>query len=127
MNFGKNQADAIVKLLDPQSAANTAAATSGWIDVRQYIGDVEFEIATGAISAGSISWDIQDATDNAGSGSASIAASLAEGATFVNTANQVQKKSIKAHSTRGFVRVIGTIVTGPVLVQAALQSMPKNT
>lgn len=121
----KNQADAIVKLLDPASAGNTAAATSAWTDVRQYEGDIEFEIATGAIT-GTIAWDIQDATDSGGTGAASIAASLNEGATFVNTTNQVQKKTIKRHSTRGFVRIIGTIVTGPVLVQAALQALPKN-
>jgi hypothetical protein len=121
----KNQADAIVKLLDPVSAAATVNATSSYVDVRQYEGPVEFEIATGAIT-GSISWDIQDATDAGGTGVASIASSLNEGATFVNTANQVQKKTINAKSTRGFVRVIGTIVTGPVLVQAALQALPKN-
>ena len=121
----KNQADAIVKLLDPVSAANTAAATSSYVDVRQYEADLEFIIATGAVT-GSIAWDIQDATDSGGTGSASIASSLNEGATFVNTANQVQKKTIKRHSTRGFVRVVGTIVTGPVLVQAALQALPKN-
>lgn len=121
----KSQADTITKLLDPVSAAATVNATSGWVDVRQFEGDVEFEIATGAIT-GSISWDVQDATDSGGTGVASIAASLNEGATFVNTANQVQKKTIKKHSTRGFVRVIGTIVTGPVLVQAALQALPKN-
>ena len=121
----KNQADAVVKLLDPVSAANTAAATSGWVDVRQYEGDLEFIIATGAVT-GSISWDVQDATDNSGTGAASIASSLNEGATFVNTANQTQKKTIRRQATRGFVRVIGTIVTGPVLVQAALQALPKN-
>lgn len=122
----KNQADTITKLLDPVSAANTAAATSSYIDVRQFEGDLEFIIGTGAIT-GSIAWDIQDATDAGGTGSASIASSLNEGATFVNTASQVQKKTIKRHSTRGFVRVIGTIATGPVLVQAALQALPKNT
>jgi hypothetical protein len=122
---GKNQADALVKLLDPVSAANTAAATSGWVDVRQYEGDVEFEIHTGAIT-GSISWDVQDATDSGGTGAASIASSLNEGGTFVNTANQVQKKTIRPSATRGFVRLLGTIVTGPVLVQAALQARPKN-
>ena len=121
----KHLADAIVKLLDPVSAANTAAATSSYVDVRQYEADLEFIIATGAVT-GSIAWDIQDATDSGGTGSASIASSLNEGATFVNTANQVQKKTIKRHSTRGFVRVVGTIVTGPVLVQAALQALPKN-
>lgn len=122
----KNQADTIAKLLDPVSAAATVNATSGWVDVRQFEGDIEFIIATGAIT-GSIAWDIQDATDSGGTGSASIATSLNEGATFVNTLNQTQKKTIKRQSTRGFVRVIGTIVTGPVLVSAALQALPKNT
>jgi hypothetical protein len=121
----KHQADSIATLLNPVSAAATANATSSYVDVRQYEGSIEFEIATGAIT-GSISWDIQDATDSGGTGVASIASSLNEGATFVNTANQVQKKTINPKATRGFVRVIGTIVTGPVLVQASLQGLPKN-
>jgi len=122
--FKNFQAAVITKLLDPVSAANTAAATSGWVDVRQYEGDIEFVISTGAIT-GSIAWDVQDATDGTGTGSASIAAQLNEGA-LVNTASQVQKRTIRAKATRGFVRVIGTIVTGPVLVAASIQADPKN-
>lgn len=122
----KNQADAVVKLLDPVSAAATANATSGWIDVRQYEGDVEFIAQVGAIT-GSIAWDVQDATDGAGAGAASIGAALNEGAFAAVVANQTQKRTIRAKATRGFVRLIGTIVTGPVLVAAVLQALPKNT
>lgn len=124
MNYGKNQADVIVKLLDPVSAANTAAATSAWVDVRQYEGDVQITAQVGALT-GSITWDLQDATDNAGTGSASMVP--LDGAFTAGAANQTQKRCVKAKATRGFVRLVGTIVTGPAVVAASLQSLPKNT
>lgn len=117
------QAAKVVKLLDPVSAANTAAATSGWVDVREAEGDVMFTVAAGAVT-GSIVWKIQDADDISGTNVADFAAN--EGAFAAVVANQIQKRTIGAGQSRGFVRVVGTIVTGPVLVQASLAYRPKN-
>jgi len=110
-------------LLSPVSAANTAAATSGWVDVRAYEGDLMFLAHAGAL-AGSITWTIEDATDGAGAGGAGITPN--EGAFAAGAANQLQKRTINASAVRGWVRIVGTIVTGPVLVQASVSARPKN-
>lgn len=118
------QAAAITKLLDPASAANTAAATSAWVDVTKLEGDVEFIVHAGAIT-GSIVWTVEDATDSGGTGGAGITPN--EGAFAAVTANQVQKRTVNASACRGFMRVVGTIVTGPVFVAGSLQGHPKYT
>lgn len=119
----EGQAAQSVKLLDPVSAANTAAATSGWIDVRGYEGDLMVVNQVGALT-GSITWTIEDATDGSGTGAAGITPN--EGAYVAGAANQIQKRTVNAGATRGWVRCVGTIVTGPALVAASLHARPKN-
>lgn len=119
------QAAAIAKLLDPVSAAATINATSGWVDVRQFEGDIEVMTQVGALT-GSIVWTLEDATDGAGTAGAAMPTLINEGAFAAGAANQSQKRTFKAHATRGFVRLVGTIVTGPALVSAAYQGRPKN-
>lgn len=116
------QAASAVILLNPVSAANTAAATSGWVDVRAAEGDLLFTVQTGAV-AGSITWTIEDATDGSGTGGAGITPN--EGAFAAGAANQIQKRTINAGAVRGWVRVVGTIVTGPSLVAANVKYHPK--
>jgi hypothetical protein len=115
------QAATVAKLLDPVSAANTAAATSGWVDVRQCEGDVMFTVQVGALT-GSITWTIQTASDSGGTGSTGITPN--EGAFAAGAANQVQKRTIRSQATLGFVRVVGTIATGPALVAGSLAFRP---
>lgn len=110
-------------LLNPVSAANTAAATSAWVDVRNLEGDILVNAQVGAIT-GSIAWALEDATDGSGTGAAAITPN--EGAFAAVTANQLQKRTLNAGATRGWVRLVGTIVTGPVLVGASLYGRPKN-
>lgn len=116
------QAATATKLLDPVSAANTAAATSGWTDVRDRVGDLMFVVQTGAVT-GSITWTIEDATDGSGTGGAGITPN--EGAFAAGAANQIQKRTINASAVRGWVRVVGTIVTGPSIVAASVSSRPQ--
>lgn len=116
------QAAASVKLLDPVSAANTAAATSVWTDVRDREGDLMFLAQVGALT-GSIAWTVEDATDGAGTGAAGIVPN--EGAFAAGAANQLQKRTIHASAVRGWVRVVGTIVTGPAVVSASVSARPK--
>ncbi len=118
------QAASVSILLNPASAANTAAATSGWVDVRDAEGDIEFIVQTGAITGG-IVYTIEDATDGSGTGGAGITPN--EGAFAAVTANTVQKRTINGSAVRGWVRLVGTITTGPVLVGASLQRHPKYT
>jgi hypothetical protein len=120
----QGQAAAIVKMLDPISAANTGVATSGWIDVRQYEGDLVVTAQVGAMT-GSITWTTEDATDGSGTGGAGITPN--EGAFTAGAANQCQKRTINASAVRGWIRIVGTIVTGPSLVAANLKAHPKYT
>lgn len=120
MNIGnETQAAAIAVLLDPVSAANTAAATSAWVQVpAQAIGAVEIIAHVGALT-GSIAWTLQTASDDSGTGAASITPT--EGAFSAGAANTVQKRTFDARISKGYVKLTGTIVTGPALVQAAVQ------
>ena len=118
------QATIATKMLDPVSAANTAAATSAWIDVRNREGTLEITNQVGALT-GSITWTIEDATDGSGTGAAGIVPN--EGAYAAGAANQIQKRTLPVRATRGFVRCVGTIVTGPALVAVSFRAHPKNT
>lgn len=105
----EGQAATGTALINPANAANTAAATSSWIDVREYEGDLVFIQHIGA-RTGSIAGKIQDATDGSGTGSGDVT-----GATFTNVAadNAFEKITVPAGSVRGWVRYVGTITTGP--------------
>ena len=113
------QAATSTLLLSPVSAAATANATSSWVDVRGSKGDIMFVVQTGAVT-GTITWTIEHATDNSGTGGAAITPS--DGAFAAGAANQIQKRSIRANACKGFVRCVGTIVTGPSLVAASVHS-----
>jgi hypothetical protein len=107
----------VVQLLNPISAANTAAATSAWVDVRQAQGDLMFTVQTGAVT-GSITWTLETASDGSGTGATGMTPN--EGAFAAGAANQVQKRTVAARSTLGWARCVGTIVTGPSLVAATV-------
>ncbi len=115
------QAATPIRLLDPQNAANTAAATSGWIDVRQYEGDIAIIQQVGALT-GSIAGKIQDATDGSGTGVADVT-----GAAFtsVSAANNIQEIAVSANAVRGWIRYLGTVTTGPVQVSVSALSRSK--
>lgn len=113
------------KMLNPVSAANTAAATSGWVDVRKHEGVLEFLLHNGAVT-GSITWTLEDATDGSGTGGAGITP-IEGNPAAISAANTLTKLTLDAKATRGWVRCVGTIVTGPVLVQGIVQGRPKYT
>lgn len=114
------QAAQIVRMIDPVSAANTAAATSAWIDVRSYEGDLACIQLVGAVT-GSIVGKIQDATDGSGTGAADVT-----GATFASASGgNAQEIAVSANAVRGWIRYVGTITTGPALVGASFMGRPK--
>lgn len=123
MLHNQAQAASAVLMLSPVSAANTAAATSGWIDVRAAEGDLLITVQMGALT-GSCTWTVEDATDNSGTGGAAITPN--EGAFAAGAANSIQKRTLNAGAVRGWIRVVGTIVTGPVLVAANVKHHPKT-
>jgi len=129
MLANQGQAAEAVVMVVAQSAANTAAATSAWIDVRKYEGDLVIVSNVGTVTAGSITPTIEDATDGSGTGGAAFTG-LNDGAfTAVTTSNDplTEKRTLPAGATRGWIRYVGTIVTGPALVGVTLQSHPKYT
>lgn len=119
----EGQASTIKKLLDPVSAANTAAATSAWISVIGAEGDLVLEVAVGAIT-GSMTPTFEHASDSGGTGGVAIVPN--EGAIGAMTANTVVKRTIRKDAVQGFVRIVGTIVTGPSLFQASVMYRQKN-
>ena len=125
MMGSQGQAAKPVKLLDPISAAATANATSAWIDVREAEGDIQFVNQMGVLTAGSLTWTIEDATDGSGTGAAGITPN--EGAYAAGATNQIQKRTLNASAVRGWVRCVGTIVTGPSLVAVNIMYHPKYT
>jgi hypothetical protein len=106
-------------MLNPVSAANTAAATSGWIDVRAFKGTIAVVAQVGAVT-GSITGKLQSATDSGGTGAADIA-----GATFtaVSAANKIQKITIPA-TTGPYIAYVGTVVTGPAVIAVSCYGHP---
>ena len=120
----QGQAAEAVNMLHPISAAATVNATSAWIDVRKYEGDLVVTLQVGALT-GSITWTLEDATDGAGAGAAGITPN--EGAFAAGDANQIQKRTVNGGATRGWLRCVGTIVTGPAVVAGNLKAHPKYT
>jgi len=106
----------LVSVLPSISAANTAAATSGWIDVRSYIGNILFDVHSGAIT-GSFVGKIQSATDGSGTGAADITGATH---TAVSTANQVKSISVPA-TVAPYMAYVGTVTTGPVVISVTLR------
>lgn len=118
----EGQAATPKKLLDPVSAANTAAATSGWVSAVDGVGDTLVVAQVGALT-GSITWSLETASDGAGTGAVAITPN--EGAFAAGAANQVQKRTVNNNAHKGFLRLTGTIVTGPALVAASLHYRSK--
>lgn len=120
----EGQAAKLTQMINAGSKANTAAATSAWIDVREYEGDLLLLLSIGAVT-GSITPTLEDATDGAGAGAAAVVPN--EGAFAAGAVNTPQKRTIGAGAVRGWIRFVGTIVTGPVDVAVALLARPKYT
>lgn len=120
MLFPESGAATATIVINPVSAANTAAATSSWIDVMQFNGDLLFVQQIGAVT-GSIAGKIQDADDNSGTNSADVT-----GATFtsVSSANNVQTLAVRKTRVRRWVRYVGTVTTGPALVGVSMLARP---
>lgn len=117
------QAATLTTVVNSASCANTAAATSAWIDCRGCEGDLEFIVLPGAIT-GSLTPSFEDATSSGGAGNAAITPNETPAACVANTP---VKYTINAKAHRGWVKFIGTIVTGPSLLGVVLQRRPKYT
>jgi hypothetical protein len=114
-----SRGDAVVTMVNPASCADTAAATSAYIDCRGYKGDIIFTQHSGAVT-GTLAGKLQGADDVGGTNSADIT-----GATFtsVTAANKLYSISVPA-TYRPFIRYVGTVTTGPVVLGVHLRAFP---
>jgi hypothetical protein len=110
-------------LLNPASAANTAAATGSAVNLltNDYEGSIEVTQSVGAVT-GTIDGKIQDSADGSTDWQDLAGATFAQ----VGSANNVQRIRIGAQQTRGHIRYVGTIVTGPAVVGVTASGIKKT-
>ena len=110
-------------LLSPADAADTAGATSDWVACADAEGAIMVVVQTGVITGGGIVYTIETASDDQGTGSGAITPT--EGAFAAVTAGQIQKRTVDASAVKGYLRIKGTVTTGPVQCSASLVYRPK--
>jgi hypothetical protein len=118
-----NEADAAGSYPSLSPASYSAGANNGaWVDVRQVQGDLLASISCGA-RTGSVAYKLQDATDGSGTGAADIA-----GITLADIGANAAGKlpPISAGATRGFVRVVATVTTGPAICGGVIHGRPAS-
>jgi hypothetical protein len=116
-NEGQNSVK--VQLL-PAASRGAGAANGAWIAVGNYNGELVAVCNTGAVT-GSVAYKLQDALDGSGTSPADIA-----GATLAGAANTDGVIVALSQATRGFIRLVATVTTGPVLCSATLLARPKQ-
>lgn len=108
------------KLFAPVSAANTAAATSAWTQVAGYEGEIAVEIAVGIITG---TLDITFSTNDAASDTGATAIVPVDGALAqITTSNDdaIYTAIFPTRALRGYLKVVGTVGTGPALIAYTL-------
>lgn len=101
-----------------------AGANNGpYIDVRNFEGDLVFAYNVGAVT-GSVIFKVQDATDIGGTAVADVTGAASAS---ISTAGTTGAIILNKETTRGFVRFVATVVTGPILGAGILLSRPKTT
>jgi hypothetical protein len=122
-NSGK--AAETITLVKPQSAANTAAATSSGVDITKYEGDLLIVQHVGVIT-GTLDGKIQVCDDSSGTNPVDVS-----GATYtqVTTANDDPNLQVLVLDSgafaKKFIRYVGTVGTGPSVLSVTLTSRPK--
>lgn len=120
-NFPSASAGTVRALSNSASQASTVTGSALEIRALDWNGNIEITQNIGAVT-GSITGKIQESVDGS-TGWADIA-----GAAFtaVSSANDTQRIVIPAEATAGFIRYVGTIVTGPAVVAVTASGVPKN-
>lgn len=116
-----------LQALASQSAANTAAASSAYLDVRGYEGEIVVDINVGVVT-GTI--DFSFSTNDQANGTGASAVVPMDGALAqVTPSNDVAVYTVRfdARSLRGYLSIIGTIVTGPALLSYTIKGRKKYT
>lgn len=118
-NFPKAASPFILSSSASQASTVTGSAVN--LMTNDYEGPMAITQQIGAVT-GTIVGKIQDSADGS-TGWTDVA-----GATFtsVGTANNVQTIVVNNRECRGYIRYVGTIVTGPALVSVAGLAIPKT-
>lgn len=105
----------IMLAVDP---ADTAAGTSGWVDVRGYEGQIGVIVANGTIGAGgTVTPTFETATDGSGTGNAAVVP--VNGALTARTTSNdplAEMAVFDVSQLKGYLKCIGTVATdaGPL-------------
>lgn len=119
-------ANSVLLLLASQSAVNTAAATSAWTAVAGYEGQVKVVINVGTIT-GTVDFTFHTNTSGSDSGQTAIVpldGALAQITTSNDVAVYVAR--FDARVLQGYLKVTGTVVTGPALLSYTLIGRKKT-
>lgn len=116
-----------ITLLAAVDAANTAAATSAYVDVRGFEGQVAVILDTGILDDGTVTYTFDTATDASATATAAVVP-ITGAPTVVTTSNDplVQIAVFEASQLKGFLRVVGTKASaGGVLVSYTVVGIKK--
>lgn len=115
-----------VHLLMPGAKADTAAATSGGINITAYEGDLMITQYVGVVTAGQVAGKIQVCDDASGTNPVDVTGATFTAVTTSNDNPNIQKITLDANSlAKPFIRYLGTVTTGPVDMAVTLHSRPK--
>ncbi len=116
-----SQASAAASAVGLAAASYAAGANNGgWIDARAYQGEILVVCNNGA-TTGSVIFKVQDATDSGGTGAADVTGAATAS---ISAANSVNKLVLNSNGQRGWIRVVATVTTGPVLASASVHANP---
>src|SRR4051812_35307399 len=101
------QAAVPTKIITPVSAANTAAATSAWIAVGVWEGDVQVLVHSGAVT-GSMASILQTADDGSGTGVRTVTFNDGTSAfTGISAADKIEAKTVDRKALGTHVKFVG--------------------
>lgn len=101
----------VLPLLDLAQAANTAAATGAAKDIKDYTGNVKIVLSVLAGGTGSVDVKIQHSDTTTAGDFVDLDPAVAF--TQVTTGASRQEKLINVDACKRYIRVVGTIATGP--------------
>lgn len=120
-NFPAASVSGLFTLSNAASQASTVTGAAVDLMALDLQGNLEITQQVGAVT-GSITGKIQDSAD----GSTGWADLPGAAFTAVSSANNTQRIAINAQATRGYIRYVGTIATGPAVVAVTGSGVPKS-
>src|SRR5262249_24496274 len=119
----------LVTVLASVSAANTAAATSAGVDLTTWEGIVYVTANVGAITGSFSALKVQGSVDNSVWNDLSSGGTMLSGSATANTSYGLPVDARNVRTSAGlcrYLRFIGTVTTGPVLVSVTLSGFKKS-